>query len=108
MLAYHRELSFARDLAIRAGDILRKHFGSGFTVDLKAWADPVTIADRESEAPIRSEISRHFPADGVDGEEEGRRDGTSGRFWLVDPLDGTADFAGGLPIFAVVLSLIET
>jgi myo-inositol-1(or 4)-monophosphatase len=108
MTAYSRELTFARDLAIRTGTILTRHFGTSLSVDMKAWADPVTDADRESEALIRSEISRHFPADGIDGEEEGRSDGSSGRLWLVDPLDGTADFAGGLPIFSVVLTLVET
>jgi myo-inositol-1(or 4)-monophosphatase len=108
MPAYHDELLFARDLVVRAGDILLKYFRTGITVDMKAWADPVTVADRESEALIRWEIQKRFPADGIDGEEEGRRDRTSGRLWLVDPLDGTADFAGGLPIFSVVLSLVET
>lgn len=108
MVAYHDELLFARELATRAGEILLRHFGRGLRVDMKAWADPVTAADRESEALIRSEILRQYPKDGIDGEEEGRRDGTSGRTWLVDPLDGTADFAGGLPIFAVVLSLIDS
>jgi myo-inositol-1(or 4)-monophosphatase len=107
MAGFDAELSFARDLAYRAGDILLHYFGTGFSVDMKAWADPVTVADRESEALIRAEIQRHFPADGIDGEEEGRQDGSSGRLWLVDPLDGTADFAGGLPVFAVVLTLID-
>jgi myo-inositol-1(or 4)-monophosphatase len=108
MSAYDRELTFSRDLAIRAGTILLRHFGAGLSVEMKAWADPVTAADRESEALIRSELGRHFPSDGIDGEEEGRHDGASGRLWLVDPLDGTADFAGGLPIFSVVLTLVET
>ena len=101
------ELAFARDLAVTAGDILTRHFGTGFDVQMKGWADPVTVADRESEALIRSAIQRRFPDDGLDGEEEGRRTGTSGRTWLIDPLDGTADFAAGLPIFAVVLTLLD-
>jgi myo-inositol-1(or 4)-monophosphatase len=107
MAVLDAELSFARDVAYRAGDILLHYFGTGFAVDMKGWADPVTIADRESEALIRAEIQRHFPDDGTDGEEEGRREGRSGRLWLIDPLDGTADFAGGLPVFAVVLTLID-
>lgn len=107
MSAFDDELAFARDLAIRAGDVLMRHFRTGFTVEMKGWADPVTVADRESETLIRDEIRRRFPGDGVDGEEQGCDPGTSGRLWLVDPLDGTADFAGGLPIFAVVLTLVE-
>lgn len=101
------ELALARDLAVRAGDILTHHFGTGFSVQLKGWADPVTIADRESETVIREAIHQRFPNDGVDGEEQGLQPGTSGRLWLIDPLDGTADFAGGLPLFAVVLTLVE-
>lgn len=107
MASYADELSFARDLAIRAGDVVIRHFGTGLTVQMKDWADPVTAADRESEALIRAAIRLRFPNDGVDGEEEGALPGTSGRLWLIDPLDGTADFAGGLPIFAVVLTLVD-
>jgi len=102
------ELAFARDLVVQAGDILQRHFGTGFAVQMKEWADPVTVADRQSESMIRAAIHRRYPDDGVDGEEQGLQSGTSGRLWLVDPLDGTADFAGGLPIFAVVLTLVET
>lgn len=101
------ELAFVRELAVAAGDILTHHFGTRFDVQMKGWADPVTVADRESEAFIRERLLAAFPDDGLDGEEEGRRPGRSGRLWLVDPLDGTADFAGGLPNFAVVLTLIE-
>lgn len=101
------ELAVARDLAVRAGEVLLRHFGTGFDVQMKGWADPVTIADRESEALIRSELRRHFPNDGLDGEEETPTPGTSGRGWLIDPLDGTADFSGGLPFFAVVLTLVD-
>jgi myo-inositol-1(or 4)-monophosphatase len=107
MTTYDDELACARDLAIRAGDVLLRHFGTGFDVQMKGWADPVTVADRESEALIRAAIRERFPDDGVDGEEEGSLRGTSGRLWLVDPLDGTADFAAGLPIFAVVLTLVD-
>jgi myo-inositol-1(or 4)-monophosphatase len=107
MAGFDDELAFARDLAIRAGEILLRHFRTDFTVEMKGWADPVTVADRESETLIRDAIRRRFPGDGIDGEEQGSQPGTSGRLWLVDPLDGTADFAGGLPIFAVVLTLVQ-
>lgn len=107
MAEYQEELQCAQEVAVRAGEILRRHFGTGFEVTMKGWADPVTVADRESEALIRAEIRRRYPDDGIDGEEEGPTPGRSGRIWLIDPLDGTADFAGGLPIFAVVLTLID-
>lgn len=101
------ELSLLRELAVAAGDILTRHFGTDFDVKQKGWADPVTVADCESESFIRRALSSAFPDDGLDGEEEGRRLGSSGRLWLIDPLDGTADFAAGLPNFAVVITLIE-
>jgi myo-inositol-1(or 4)-monophosphatase len=86
---------------------VRAYFGqSELTVDMKGWADPVTAADRAAEAHIRAEIARQYPDDGIHGEEEGREESRSGRLWLVDPLDGTANFAGGMPIFAVCITLV--
>jgi myo-inositol-1(or 4)-monophosphatase len=73
---------------------------------MKGWADPVTAADRAAEAHIRAEIAKAFPDDGIHGEEEGRSGSGSGRVWVVDPLDGTANFAGGMPIFAVCITLV--
>ena len=103
---YNEELQLAQTLAIQAGDILTTYFGTGLAVEAKAWADPVTAADKESEALIRSALLERFPNDAIDGEEEGRRPGSSGRLWLIDPLDGTANFAGGLPLFAVCITLV--
>ena len=73
---------------------------------MKGWADPVTAADRAAEAHIRAEMARQYPDDGIHGEEEGRAPSRSGRVWIVDPLDGTANFAGGMPIFAVCITLV--
>jgi myo-inositol-1(or 4)-monophosphatase len=101
------ELAFARHLAIKAGEVLLRHFRTAFSVEMKGWADPVTVADREAEALISRELRRRFPTDGLDGEEEGETAGTSGRTWLIDPLDGTVNFSGGMPTFAVVLALVE-
>jgi myo-inositol-1(or 4)-monophosphatase len=101
------ELSVVQEAALAAGKVLLRHFGTGLAVDMKAWADPVTAADRESEALIRSALRKAFPADGIIGEEEAPQPSTSGRTWIVDPLDGTVNFAGGMPLFAVVLALVE-
>ena len=101
------ELACASEIAVAAGDVLLRHFGTGLRVDMKAWADPVTAADRESEALIRAALAERFPADGIIGEEEATRPGVSGRAWIVDPLDGTVNFSGGMPLFAVVFALVE-
>jgi myo-inositol-1(or 4)-monophosphatase len=86
---------------------VRGYFGqSELTVDMKGWADPVTAADRAAEAHIRAEMAKQYPDDGIYGEEEGRAQSRSGRVWVVDPLDGTANFAGGMPIFAVCITLV--
>lgn len=101
------ELDFARRVSQEAGRIILGYFGQDLKVDMKGWADPVTAADRAAEAYIRSEMARHYPEDGIHGEEEGLQAGRSDRVWLVDPLDGTANFAGGMPIFAVCITLLD-
>ncbi|HEX5417305.1 MAG TPA: inositol monophosphatase [Chloroflexota bacterium] len=106
-MLYQHELSISRALAVDAGKILTRYFGTGFEVQMKGWADPVTVADRESEALIRATLRHEFPDDAIEGEEEGAQPGTSGRLWLVDPVDGTANYAGGLPFFAVVITLMD-
>jgi len=101
------ELAFASQLAVEAGETLLRHFVRGIEVQMKGFADPVTAADKASEALIRQAILLSYPEDGVEGEEDAPRAGSSGRTWLVDPLDGTANYAAGHPLFAVVLALIE-
>lgn len=104
---YRDELAAASRIAIEAGDIVRGYFGRELRVDMKGFADPVTAADRAAEAHIRAELTKQFPDDALYGEEEGRESGRSGRTWIIDPLDGTANFAGGMPLVAVCLTLIE-
>ena len=100
------ELTFARRVAREAGEIVQGYFGRPLAVEEKGWADPVTAADRAAEAHIRAAIDRDWPGDAIYGEEEGAAAGATGRTRLIDPLDGTANFAGGLPTFAVVLTLL--
>lgn len=75
------------------------------TVEAKAPGDLVSDADRAVEATIRRRLAQHFPADGILGEEMG---GTpTGRFWAVDPIDGTSNFLSGLPFWTVSIGLID-
>lgn len=67
--------------------------------------DPVTAADRQSEAAIREILSRERPEDGVFGEEEANTTGTSGLTWVVDPIDGTRAFISGLPTWGTLIAL---
>lgn len=74
-------------------------------VEAKAPGDLVSDADRAVEATIRGLLVRTFPADGVLGEEMGGS--ATGRFWAVDPIDGTANFLSGLPFWTISLGLID-
>lgn len=75
------------------------------TVEAKAPGDLVSDADRAVEATLRRLLTRHFPDCGILGEELG---GTpSGRFWAVDPIDGTANFLSGLPFWTISLGLMD-
>lgn len=102
-----QELLFARRVAVEAGKLILTYFGRELTVDMKGWADPVTAADRAAETLIRGEIAKAFPDDAMHGEEQGRTAGQSSRTWVIDPLDGTANFAGGMNVFGVVITLLD-
>jgi histidinol phosphatase-like enzyme (inositol monophosphatase family) len=67
--------------------------------------DPVTIADRESEAAMRAILARERPQDGILGEEFGQSTGTSGLTWVLDPIDGTRGFISGTPTWGVLVAV---
>ncbi len=100
-----REMEFAARLAEEAGAITLRYFQRGIEAQWKADATPVTIADLEAEKFIRERIRREFPRDGILGEEEGTIPGTSGRQWIVDPIDGTKSFLQGVPLYGVLIGL---
>lgn len=70
-----------------------------------AGFDPVTVADRAAEQAMRALLARHRPEDGVWGEEFGQSAGTSGRDWVLDPIDGTRGFISGTPTWGVLIAL---
>ena len=90
-----------------AGDVALSHYRTTITVETKGDGSPVTIADRESEQAARDWIAQRFPADGILGEEFGSRDGTSGRRWLLDPIDGTKSFVRGVPLWGTLIAVAE-
>ena len=98
-------LDFAARLAGEAGDIPQRHFKGSFTAERKADNSFVTIADREAERFLRASIEQTFPDDGILGEEEGEKIGTSQRRWIIDPVDGTYSFVHGVPLYAVLIGL---
>ncbi|MES9543673.1 inositol monophosphatase family protein [Actinomadura sp. NPDC000600] len=98
-----RELAGIAELAARAtGDRLRTAFRSRPEIDLKRdFHDPVTEHDRAAEETIRNVLAEHTPGSAVVGEEGGVGGGDGDLRWFVDPIDGTANFAVGLPFFCV-------
>lgn len=127
------DAAFAREVAERAGAILRERYERVGEVTYKSPKDVVTEVDHLSEALILGAIRERFPGDGILAEESGEhrgrgpggrtpkgRSGTApgdraeaaarslsaGRTWIVDPLDGTVNYANGLPIFCVSVALV--
>ena len=101
---YEEELAFANELADRAGEIGLGFFGGSFEVRLKPDRSPVTEADVAIEEAIRAAIRERYPDDGVLG-EEGGSEGSGRRRWIVDPIDGTKNFADGVQIWSNLIAL---
>lgn len=94
-------------LAHQAGDILRAGYGQEQHVTHKGLIDLVTEYDHQSETFLLGEIQRRFPGHSVNAEESGLSAGSQSQVWYVDPLDGTVNFAHGVPIFCVSLAYAE-
>jgi histidinol-phosphatase len=101
------ELAFAQHLADLAAQITRSAFGGRLPVKLKSDASPVTEIDAATEQRLREEIVHTYPADGILGEEGDDVVGTSGRVWVLDPIDGTRMFAEGIPLWSTLIGLRE-
>ena len=95
----------ATEIAREAGARLREFLAQGVETEYKGDVDLVTVADRTVEKLIRSRIGESWPDHGIYG-EEGTREGMEREFrWYVDPLDGTTNFAHGVPQFCVSMGL---
>lgn len=99
------ELEVALEAALRAGEVLRDGFGSRPEIRYKGEVDLVTETDERAEGIIREVLLGAYPSYGVLGEEGGETAGEEDARWIVDPLDGTTNYAHGLPMFAVSIAL---
>jgi histidinol-phosphatase len=95
----------AVDTAQQAGRLALNYFETVLEVESKHDQSPVTIADRETEALIRTRLLAAFPGDGFLGEESGAVPGTSGFRWIIDPIDGTRNYVRGIPIWGTLVGL---
>ena len=107
------ELGFATELARRAGALLTDSYERLERIDYKSKRDVVTNADYASERLVIDSIKERFPGDAILAEESGehagvlRDDGShNGRTWVIDPLDGTVNYANGIPYYCVSIGLV--
>ncbi len=102
-------LSAACAVAREAGEILSEGFGAAGQIEFKGAVDLVTEYDHESEAHILARLHDLYPQHAIRAEEGGLAVSSdeSPFEWLVDPLDGTTNFAHGFPFFAVSIALLE-
>jgi myo-inositol-1(or 4)-monophosphatase len=98
-----KELDIAATTAEQAGGTLLKHFGNTLDIRYKDRINLVTKADREAEQNIVRRLLKAFPAYGILAEEGTAVAGDTR--WIVDPLDGTTNYAHGYPIFCVSIAL---
>ncbi len=106
-MSYGRELDVAKRTARRAAELALGYQAAGVRAEYKTDNTPVTSADRACEKLIAAAMEEAFPEDGILGEEGARKEGTSGRRWIIDPIDGTRDFIRGLPLWCVMIGLEE-
>ncbi len=100
------DIALAHRLADAAGEAIRPYFRGELGVEIKGDASPVTLADRAAEDAMRRLIIAERPRDAIEGEEFGRREGDSGRTWVLDPIDGTRAFVAGRPLFGTLIALV--
>ena len=107
------ELAFATDLARRAGAILTDSYERIERIDYKSKRDVVTNADYASERLAIDAIKDRYPGDAILAEESGEHSGVlrddgsnNGRTWVIDPLDGTVNYANGIPYYCVSIGLV--
>jgi len=98
-------LEFVEELARGGGGILRKSYGRQQTIHFKGEINLVTDVDRESERYILGRIRERFPDHGLLSEESPERRSPSSYRWIVDPLDGTTNYAHGYPCFCVSVAV---
>jgi myo-inositol-1(or 4)-monophosphatase len=120
--SHDNDLAFAVALASQAGELLSASYEQAMKVDRKSKRDVVTNVDYASEALVIKAIRARFPADAILAEESGRHERAdrahqpattagrgkwSRRTWVIDPLDGTVNYANGIPFFCVSIGLVE-
>ena len=100
-------MNAALEISAAAESIPLRYFRSDVTVENKPDESPVTVADRETEQAIRHAIAERFPTHGILGEEFGKSGEESEFTWIVDPIDGTRSFISGVPLFGMLIGVLQ-
>ena len=101
-------IDFLKSTLLGAGEILRNGFGTALTIETKQdQSNVVTESDFKSEEYIRNAIRTTYPQHNILGEEHGYEDHGSEYTWIIDPLDGTSNFAAAIPWFGVLIALLK-
>ena len=101
-------IDIAKEIALGCGEILREGFHNIKEISEKSGpGDLVTDVDKRSEAYALEMVKKYRPQDGMWGEEGHHFEGFSGYSWIIDPLDGTYNFALGIPLFCVSVGLCK-
>jgi histidinol phosphatase-like enzyme (inositol monophosphatase family) len=106
-MTYSNELHTAIEIAQKAGEIQLRNQSKLTNIEIKEDLSPVTEVDKKCEDLIKKTLLSAFPDDGFFGEESDSIEGTSGRIWVVDPLDGTRPYIRGIPTYSILISLEE-
>lgn len=106
-LITERRRNLIREVAIKAGELLMEYYKEDLSMYLKGDINPVTIADTESEKLIIGEIKKAFPHHSILAEETGGEKQESEWLWVIDPLDGTTNYAHHYPSFCVSIALLK-
>jgi histidinol-phosphatase len=104
-MPFDHELEFLKRIASQAGEMAFDYQRKGISAETKDDDSPVTAGDKACEKLIVEAITAEFPDDGILGEEGASKDSSSGRRWIIDPIDGTRDYVRGLPLWAVLIGL---
>lgn len=108
LTGYEGRLAAALELAQAAGDSTLDYFlTERYAVERKGDNSPVTVADKNAEQLVRGRLAKQFPADAILGEEFGTTAGSTEFEWIIDPIDGTKSFIGGVPMYSTLLALVH-
>ena len=100
-------ISFSHRLAGAARPVVMDLFRTPLSIESKADTSPVTIADRNAEAAMRTLIEETYPDHGIIGEEHGKKNEDAEYVWVLDPIDGTKSFVTGKPLFGILIALMK-